>query len=200
MIRQARERRAESPRPRYPHGLMSHGAALAALLCAVACAGPVQENTDPNLPSAGADNQYDPSLGEPAEYSTRYIRLDVGPAEAGCPTEIPFFDFDEAKAKPQDHLELSALAECLKDPNHRDAEIVLIGHTDTRGSDEYNQRLGMERAQTVKDLLVSYGVPGARIQVRSAGESEARAANDPLISQGYDRRVEVVQMEIKKPY
>ncbi len=200
MMRQARNGRAASPRNKYPYGFVCRSVALGAMLCAVGCAGPVQENTDPNLPSAGADQEYEPTLGEPAEYSTRYIRLDVGPAEAGCPTEIPFFDFDQAKARPQDHVELSSLAACLNDPNHRDAEIVLVGHTDTRGSAEYNQRLGLKRAETVKELLVGYGVSADRIQVSSAGESQARAERDPLISQGYDRRVDVVQMEIRKPY
>ncbi|MCB9584853.1 MAG: OmpA family protein [Polyangiaceae bacterium] len=199
MNRQDDNRRAGSPRPKYPRGFML-GATLGALFCAVACAAPVQENTDPNLPPAGADNEYNPSLGEPAKYSARYVQIDVGPAEAGCPTEIPFFDFDKAKARPQDHLELSGLAECLNDPNHRDAKILLIGHTDTRGSTAYNQRLGLERAQTVKDVLVAYGISPDRIELKSAGESQARAGNDPLIAQGYDRRVDVVQLEIKRPY
>lgn len=187
-------------RGRYPRGILARGALLASLLCAVACAGPVQENTDPNLPSPGADNEYEPPMGESARYSERRIRLDVGPAEAGCPTEIPFFDFDEAKARPQDHLELSGLAECLNDPQHKDADILLVGHTDTRGSADYNQQLGLERANAVKEVLVTYGVAADRIEVKSAGEREARAERDPLISQGYDRRVEVVQLEIKKPY
>ncbi|MCA9647775.1 MAG: OmpA family protein, partial [Myxococcales bacterium] len=89
---------------------------------------------------------------------------------------------------------------CLNDPNHRDAKILLIGHTDTRGSTAYNQRLGLERAQTEKDVLVAYGISPDRIELKSAGESQARAGNDPLIAQGYDRRVDVVQLEIKRPY
>lgn len=171
-------------------------------MLATGCAGgtePAQSPQQAKLPNPGADGEYDPSLPKPPPYATRYIRIEVGPAEEGCPTEVPFFDFDKAKAKAQDDVALGELAACLNAPDHREADVRLVGRTDADGSAEYNQQLGLERAKGVKDLLIAHGVDASRISVASAGESGAQAHRDPAVGSGYDRRVDVVQLEIRRP-
>lgn len=178
------------------------GVILIAPLALTGCANqkqPVQSQDQAKLPEPGADGEYDPSLPQPKRMEARYIRIDVGPAEEGCPTEVPFFDFDKAKAKPQDDVRLRELAACLNAPAHRDADVRLVGRTDAQGTAKYNQQLGLERANGVKELLIAHGVAASRISVDSAGERGARAHQDPAVGAGYDRRVDVVQLEIRRP-
>lgn len=77
----------------------------------------------------------------------------------------------------------------LKDnPDHT---AVIIGGCDERGSDAYNYRLGLRRANSVKNLLVRDGVEAARIQVRSVGKSEPIATGHDEESWAQNRRAEI---------
>lgn len=67
-------------------------------------------------------------------------------------------------------------------------EIALVGHTDAKGSDEYNMALGMRRAETIRDYMVSQGIPASDIvSVDSRGKRELLAEYDPFSVQ--QRRV-----------
>ena len=70
-------------------------------------------------------------------------------------------------------------------------QIVLTGHTDDAGAEEYNQQLGMERAQEFKDHLISIGVDSTQITVQSKGKSMPVADNTTLEGQQKNRRVEI---------
>jgi OmpA-OmpF porin, OOP family len=70
-------------------------------------------------------------------------------------------------------------------------EIALVGHTDAKGSDEYNMALGMRRAQTIKDYMVGQGIPAADIiSVESRGKRDLLPDFDPFSVQ--QRRVVIV--------
>lgn len=69
--------------------------------------------------------------------------------------------------------------------------IVCEGHTDSVGSDEYNQKLSLSRANAVKDYLIKGGVPGERIKVEGLGESKPVASNDTADGRAQNRRVEL---------
>lgn len=69
--------------------------------------------------------------------------------------------------------------------------IQVVGHTDSRGSDESNQELSMRRAHAVADELAANGVGSARISVRGEGESRPVASNDTPEGRGQNRRVEI---------
>ncbi|HET6585196.1 MAG TPA: OmpA family protein [Nannocystaceae bacterium] len=98
-----------------------------------------------------------------------------------------FFAFDSAEVTPSARDTLELVAECLED-GALNREVVLVGHADPRGSDEYNEELGMTRAQAVAGFLRQSGVPKTRIETKSEGEDGA--SNDergwPL-----DRRVDI---------
>jgi outer membrane protein OmpA-like peptidoglycan-associated protein len=69
--------------------------------------------------------------------------------------------------------------------------IQLIGHTDTSGTAEYNYQLGLERAEAVKNMLVSKGFDAAAITLASKGENDPLAAPS-VADQESDRRVEII--------
>ncbi len=84
---------------------------------------------------------------------------------------IVYFDFDKFKLK-ENSKEVREMIAFLSD--NQDYEIILTGHTDNRGPTKYNYKLGLKRAQSVKDKLLSIGVSNTQIQLTSKGK------NDPL--------------------
>jgi hypothetical protein len=88
------------------------------------------------------------------------------------------FDFDKTEIPPQHLARLASLRmRLLTSPN---ATVVLTGHTDTVGSEKYNDGLGRRRATAVRDFLSgSNGVPPGRIEVRSVGEAQPAAGQAP---------------------
>jgi OOP family OmpA-OmpF porin len=101
------------------------------------------------------------------------------------------FDFDRAVLKEQGKAELRNLAEYIKGKGITVADIDVIGHTDSMGSEEYNQDLSERRAMAVKEYLVSMGVDSAIIDVSGKGESEPVASNDTEEGRAQNRRVEI---------
>jgi outer membrane protein OmpA-like peptidoglycan-associated protein len=73
---------------------------------------------------------------------------------------------------------------------HPEALVTLVGHCDPRGSDAYNDTLGMMRAEATERALVSAGVPAERLKTESAGERQTVAATPDEYWQ--DRRVEFI--------
>lgn len=72
------------------------------------------------------------------------------------------------------------------------AEIVLIGHTDTRGRGEYNDALSLQRAQLVRDLFVQRGFPAGRIEATGRGERELAVPTRDEVDEVRNRRVEIL--------
>ena len=96
----------------------------------------------------------------------------------------PKFKVDSAKVDDQTKTALTGLATCLNGPM-KTMTVRLVGHADLRGTDDYNQKLGLERARSVKNVLTDNGVDAARITVVSHGEAEATGTSEK------ERRVEV---------
>lgn len=80
------------------------------------------------------------------------------------------------------------VAQKLKEKS--DVVIVIEGHTDSVGSDEYNQRLGLKRAETVKNELLGLGVDPARLSAVSLGESKPLIDQDTEWARAVNRRTE----------
>lgn len=76
--------------------------------------------------------------------------------------------------------------------DHRDQNIVVEGHTDSRGSDTGNMTLSLARAQAVRDFLVSKGVPTERIRAEGLGSSRPVGENTMAEGRANNRRVEIV--------
>jgi len=87
-----------------------------------------------------------------------------------------YFDFDKAILKPTSNKELNNLLQLLeKNPA---MNIEISGHTDSKGSDEYNKILSKKRAQAVVNWLVSKGISKDRLTYEGYGESRPLASND----------------------
>jgi len=104
---------------------------------------------------------------------------------------MALFDFDSADLREQGKAELHNLDELIKSQGMRVGDIDIIGHTDSMGSEEYNQGLSERRAQAVKDYMASEGIDAAIIDVSGKGESEPVASNDTDEGRAQNRRVEI---------
>ncbi len=101
---------------------------------------------------------------------------------------IVYFDFDQATLKPEARALLLAHAERLKDSP---TDVRLEGHTDERGSREYNMALGERRAKAVRDFLVLQGVRRDDLEVVSYGEERPLAMGSNDSAWAKNRRVEI---------
>lgn len=100
------------------------------------------------------------------------------------------FDVDRATLKPGAREKLAKVAGILS--THPDLTIQVEGHTDSTGSDDYNQRLSEQRAGSARDFLVSQGIPASSINAKGLGESLPVASNDTATGRQQNRRVELV--------
>ena len=100
-----------------------------------------------------------------------------------------FFDFDKSVLKPAGRASLDDLVAKIQGVNVE--TIITTGHTDSIGTDAYNQRLSLRRANAVKAYLVSKGVAANRIVVEGKGEKQPVASNSTREGRAKNRRVEI---------
>ncbi len=107
----------------------------------------------------------------------------------------PHFEFDKSDLMPGDLEVLSKIAECFSTGPLKNDNMQLVGRADPRGSTEYNDALGMRRADTVAKFLTEHGINTGRIEKTSRGKSEATGTDEA--SYAKDRRVDVLRVEIR---
>ena len=100
-----------------------------------------------------------------------------------------FFDFDKAVLKPAGKASLDDLSSKLQGINLE--VIIAVGHTDSIGTDAYNQKLSIRRAEAVKAYLLSKGVEANRIYTEGKGEKQPVADNKSTAGRAKNRRVEI---------
>jgi peptidoglycan-associated lipoprotein len=159
----------------------------------LACSNPPPPAAAPPAPVAAAAEPARVEAAPPAdppEAKGGGLRVDDDIA-AMCPAAAqgPKFDTNRHDLVQAFKEALTGLASCLKDGSLKGRSIVLTGHADPRGTDEYNYELGMRRANTVKSALVGLGVEGSRIDARSRGEADAKGVDEATWAE--DRRVDV---------
>lgn len=116
------------------------------------------------------------------------------PQLQGCPEDKPMvlegvnFDYNRASLLPQSREILDKVAQTLKDyPTMR---VKIVGHTDSDGPDDFNLRLSLRRANTVRDYLVSsHGIARDRMEVAGRGEKEPIAPNGTPEGRAKNRRI-----------
>jgi OOP family OmpA-OmpF porin len=100
-----------------------------------------------------------------------------------------FFDFDKAVLKPEGKAKLDDLTSKIQGINLE--VIIAVGHTDSVGTDTYNQRLSVRRAEAVKAYLVSKGIERNRVYTEGKGEKQPVADNKTAEGRAKNRRVEI---------
>ena len=100
-----------------------------------------------------------------------------------------FFDFDKATLKPEGKAKLDDLVSKMGGINLE--VIIAVGHTDSVGSDAYNQKLSVKRAESVKAYLVSKGVEKNRVYTEGKGKKQPVADNKTAEGRAKNRRVEI---------
>ena len=100
-----------------------------------------------------------------------------------------FFDFDKSVLKPEGRAKLDDLVGKIQGINLE--VIIAVGHTDSVGSDAYNQRLSVRRAEAVKAYLVTKGIERNRIYTEGKGKKQPIASNATAEGRAKNRRVEV---------
>ena len=99
------------------------------------------------------------------------------------------FDFDSDVVRSEAATNLRNLAASLE--KYPGSDLLIVGHTDSVGTDSYNLRLSERRAESAAAYLVANGVDRSRLRARGLGETEPVAPNDSDAGRGKNRRVEV---------
>jgi peptidoglycan-associated lipoprotein len=145
----------------------------------------VQCRTDSDCPSGeacvdGVCSEAEASSMRPGSYAAGSVTS----SEKECSLENIYFDFDSSDLKPEAVDALKETAQCLLKKGA--TNIIVEGHCDPRGTEEYNMGLGLERGKVIKNYLVAYGIPKTEIKVYSKGEEEATGTDESTWA--YDRK------------
>lgn len=100
------------------------------------------------------------------------------------------FDVNKSDLRPDAKAELDKLSTVLAEKDKTD--ILIVGHTDSDGSDEYNLKLSEQRASSVRSYLVAKGITVDRMTMQGKGEMDPVAPNDTPANKQLNRRVEMI--------
>ena len=145
---------------------------------------------NPDLDGDGVPNERDKC---PNTRKGAVVDLDGCEVEAVIELGGVHFDFDKATLKPEAKVVLNEAASLLG--KHERVVVEIAGHTDSVGSETYNQGLSERRAAAVKDYLTSKGVKASRLSSKGYGESRPVASNDTEAGRAENRRVEMIILD-----
>jgi outer membrane protein OmpA-like peptidoglycan-associated protein len=155
------------------------GAAIGAL--AGAGVGRYMDNQQREMEAALAEEQRRNEM-EVQRLEDQSLKIDIS-------NEVSF-DFDSAAIKPAFEPSLNKVADVLN--RYPKTMVHVIGHTDSKGSESYNQQLSERRAQSVVDYFTRQGVRNSRLVALGRGETQPRATNDTEAGRQLNRRVEII--------
>lgn len=163
------------------------GKALTLLFTAaflVACSSSsTKEDEEAAARAAAAEAERIAAQEAAARQSAEQYRLQEAATEAG---NVFYFDFDSYTLKPEAQAALDAHIALL---STSDSSVRLEGHTDERGTREYNMALGERRANAVRDYMIVNGIASYRIETVSYGEEQPAAYGSTEAAWAQNRRV-----------
>jgi peptidoglycan-associated lipoprotein len=157
------------------------------VLAVVGCAKP-KPTPPPAEPPPPTMEQPEPPRAEPPkvdEEALRRQRIQARIAEVFKPI---YFGYDQSTLSAEGQSTLQEIGKLMKEVPEITARVE--GHTDERGSNDYNLALGERRAKSVNDYLTSYGIQGTRLSTISYGEEKAAMEGHDEGSWSKNRRVE----------
>jgi OOP family OmpA-OmpF porin len=154
-------------------------------------------NWTPATAAPGCDGAIAPAMAPaaaPAAAAPSAAPAAAAPAAPPAATKVTyaadaFFDFNKSVIKPEGKAKLDDLVGKIKDINLE--VIIAVGHTDSVGSDAYNQKLSVRRSEAVKAYLVSKGIEKNRVYTEGKGEKQPVADNKTAEGRAKNRRVEI---------
>jgi OOP family OmpA-OmpF porin len=137
----------------------------------------------PDLDRDGIEDSLDQCPATPCDFSVD---------SKGCPVKAVLrihFETDKARITDFSRPKVEKFAQFLLD--NKGSLVHISGHTDWRGSDEYNMLLSKRRAESVRNALIEYGVSESRLSSEGKGEREPMATNKTQEGMALNRRIEV---------
>ena len=124
------------------------------------------------------------------ERDVREKFADLMSALPGIPATFTLYFLEGSdELTPQSRAELdNVFAELKRRPL---PDIVVIGHSDTVGSDSYNDQLSLARAKRMREMLIGLGIPAERIEAAGRGKRELLVPTEDNVSEARNRRVEI---------
>ena len=187
---------------------LAPGAPTPAAAPAPAAASAPAPNPTPAAPSARPS----PQPGPPASAAAEPPRQVASPAITGAPTTAPdeavrraernqapsidleiFFDYKSAEITPRAAAALTPLGRALSDARLAGDAFLIAGHTDAKGSADYNLALSQKRAEAVRQYLIAnFGIDGKKLVATGMGFKHLKNAKDELAAE--NRRVQIVNL------
>jgi len=99
------------------------------------------------------------------------------------------FDFDSARIKPESYSTLDREADRIKRDQYD--SVTIVGHTDSRGTEQYNKKLSLERANAVMEYFMQKGIAPSRMAVTGRGDTMPVADNSSAEGRAENRRTEL---------
>jgi OOP family OmpA-OmpF porin len=157
-------------------------------------------NWTPATAAPGCDGAIAPAMAAPASAPAPVAAPAATPAPAAPAAPVvaatkvtyaadAFFDFNKSVIKPEGKAKLDDLIGKIQGINLE--VIIAVGHTDSVGSDAYNQKLSVRRSEAVKAYLVSKGIEKNRVYTEGKGEKQPVADNKTAEGRAKNRRVEI---------
>ncbi|HJW16572.1 MAG TPA: OmpA family protein [Flavisolibacter sp.] len=137
-------------------------------------------------------------IGHKMDKQAEEMKKVLGDAEVRRVGEGIVIDFKEKVLFGFDRSDLGANASTNLDKlinvlnKYPDTDIKILGHTDNKGTDEYNQGLSERRASSVSAYLKNHGISSSRVSTKGMGENDPIASNDTEEGRSQNRRVEFV--------
>jgi len=162
--------------------------AVLAALVVTSCGG--ADEPPPVAPSGGTENASAKSDAAGKRPAPTTIRISEEIQQAcDLSKSDAYFDFDSSRVRTAGDVALKKIADCFVDGPLAGRSLLLVGHADPRGGEEYNMALGGRRSDAVAAALVDRNLAQARISTSSRGEMDATGTSES--SWAGDRRVDV---------
>jgi peptidoglycan-associated lipoprotein len=149
-----------------------------------------EQKPDATAPAAGAEK----SATDSPQIANKDINFDPAGSDSGKISGLStvFFEYDKASLTSESRKTLADNAQWIK--SNPSVTVQIEGHTDDRGSVEYNLALGERRAKSVKGYLTSLGIDGKRLTVISYGKEKPIAQGDTDAAWSKNRRANFVPL------
>ena len=105
-----------------------------------------------------------------------------------------YFDTDKATLRTESYTELDRVVEFMN--SHKNLKVEISGHTDSDGSDTYNESLSQNRAESVVEYFIEKGIDSNSFVAKGYGESKPKVANNSAENKQINRRVEFTILEV----